>query len=160
MDSERPPSDYPDEAPEPRGDATRDRARRVLERWLRDGVKRAVEKGYEQLTEGPENLRHFVQDLRVPREIAHLILQQADDTKNGMYRAVAREIRDFLDHTNLAEEAVRALTTLSFEIKTEIRFIPNDQRIEVGGSKSMRPDVKASVRIQSDDKTSEKEPKG
>jgi hypothetical protein len=35
------------------------------------------------------------------------------------------------------------LTTLSFEVKTEIRFIPNDQKY--GG---VEPDVKAKVRLK------------
>ena len=36
------------------------------------------------------------------------------------------EIRDVLEHTQIADEIVKVLTKLSFEIKTEIRFIPND----------------------------------
>src|SRR5262249_49479147 len=51
---------------------------------------------------------------------------QIDDTKNGLYRVVAKEIRDVLEHTKFADELTAALTKLSFEIKTEIRFIPND----------------------------------
>ena len=35
------------------------------------------------------------------------------------------------------------LTTLSLEVKTEIRFIPNSERL--GGA---QPDVKASVRLK------------
>jgi len=49
-----------------------------------------------------------------------------DDTKNGMMRVVGREVRDFLQATDLSKELQKALTSLSFEIKTEIRFIPND----------------------------------
>ena len=43
---------------------------------------------------------------------------------------------------NLAEELAKALTTLSFEIKTEVRFIPNDSRL--GAS----PDVRSRVRVK------------
>lgn len=140
--SERPPppppeSDHDDDgqdAPHSRdgreGHSREPTARRIVERLLREGVRRAVEKGVEQISETPENLRQFVHDLKLPREVASVLFQQIDDTKNGLYRAVAREIRDFLGETNLAEELIKALTTLSFEIKTEIRFIPNDQRFE------------------------------
>ena len=119
----------------------RETARRLVERLLREGVRRAVEKGVEQFTETPENLRQFVHDLKLPRELASLMFQQIDETKNGLYRAVAREIRDFLGETNLADEIIKALTTLSFEIKTEIRFIPNDQRFDGDkpADKSERP---------------------
>jgi hypothetical protein len=159
-DSDRPPTDDFDDEVESSRDAARDRARRLIERLVREGVKKAVEKGVEQITETPDNLRHFVQEMKLPREIASLLLSQAEDTKNGMYRAVAREIRDFLDHTNLAEEVVRALTTLSFEIKTEIRFIPNDQKAE--GERAVRPDVRTNVRIRDDEKSPDdgKETKG
>ena len=161
--SERPPPSQFEPDDSEGADAhreSREGTRRLVERLLREGVRKAVEKGVEQITETPENLRHFVQEMKLPREIASLLLSQAEDTKNGMYRAVAREIRDFLDHTNLAEEVVRALTTLSFEIKTEIRFIPNDQKAE--GERAVRPDVRTNVRIRDDEKSPEdgKETKG
>ena len=44
---------------------------------------------------------------------------------------------------NLTAEIAQILTTLSFEIKTEVRFIPNSARI-IGSA----PDVKASVRLK------------
>jgi uncharacterized protein YeaO (DUF488 family) len=161
--SERPPpppdSDDTDSS-EPR--EGREGTRRLVERLLREGVRKAVEKGVEQITETPDNVRQFVHDLKLPREVASLMFQQIDETKNGLYRAVAKEIRDFLNQTNVTEEVVKALTTLSFEIKTEIRFIPNDQKAE--GDKAVKPDVKATVRMNTANGTSpprdrEKEPK-
>ena len=47
------------------------RARRIVQKIIGEGVRRAVEKGVEQITEGPENLRHFVQDMKLPREVAN-----------------------------------------------------------------------------------------
>jgi hypothetical protein len=88
-------------------------------------VERAVESGVERLAEGPENLKHFA-DRKLPKEVLHYLYSQVDDTKTGIYRAVAKEIRDVLEHTQLSEEITKVLTKLSFEIKTEIRFIPND----------------------------------
>ncbi len=46
-----------------------------------------------------------------------------------MFEVIARETRDFLSNLNLTEEIAKILTTLSFEIKTEIRFIPNSERL-------------------------------
>lgn len=157
--SERPPPYENDERENEAGEH-RESTRRLVERLLREGVRRAVEKGVEQITETPDNVRQFVQDLKLPREMATLMFQQIDETKNGLYRAVAREIRDFLEQTNLTEEFVRALTTLSFEIKTEIRFIPNDQRLDGEGAKPVKPDIKASVKLRdSRDGDEPKEPK-
>jgi hypothetical protein len=50
---------------------------------------------------------------------------------------VAKELRGFLESVNVSGELQKLLTSLSFEVKTEIRFIPNDEA--VGG---VRPDMK------------------
>jgi hypothetical protein len=39
---------------------------------------------------------------------------------------VAKEMRDFLEHTNFAGEMQKLLTTVQFEINTTVRFTPND----------------------------------
>ena len=151
MPSNFPPADDDEPLSDDEGSGGgRERARHLVERMIKEGVKRAVEKGVEQLTEGPENLRQYLHDLKMPKEVASYVFSQADETKNGLYRVVAKEFRDFLEHTNLAEEITRALTTLSFEIKTEIRFIPNDTRLEGGGEgpRKPKPEVKSSVRVR------------
>jgi len=102
---------------------------RLFERALPEVIKRlvegAVEKGVETLTEGPENLRNYLGDLKLPKEAMQYIYQQIDDTKKGVYRVVAKEIRDVLEHTNFSDEIADVLTKLSFEISTQIRFVPN-----------------------------------
>jgi hypothetical protein len=100
--------------------------RRRLEGVIPDLIKRAVEIGVEKATEAPESIKHFVTDMKMPKEVATYILGQVEDTKNGVFRVVAKEMRDFLEHTNLAGEMQKMLTTLQFEINTTIRFQPND----------------------------------
>ena len=131
----------------------KERERRRLERLLPEAIKRLVEAGYERLSEGPENVKQFVSDLRLPKEALALILAQLDETKTGLYRVVAKEIRDFLEHTNFAEELTKVLTTLSFQIQTEVRFVPNDSRLGMP-----RPDVKAKVNIKKDRRSEEATP--
>jgi hypothetical protein len=131
--TERPP-----ESEEP------DREQRRLERLIPELVRRLLEAGYEKLSEGPENVRHLVSDLKLPKEALGVLFSQLDETKNGLYRAVAREVRDFLDQTNFAEELAKVLTTLSFEIKTEVRFIPNDTRLRAS------PEVRSKVSVRRD----------
>jgi hypothetical protein len=132
--SERPPSE--------RDDTERERSR--VERILPELIKRILEGGYERLAEAPENVREFVREMKLPKEVLALIFAQIDETKNGLYRVVAKEIRDFLEQTNLAEELSKVLTTLSFEVKTEVRFIPNDAR--TGGPP--KPDVRSRVVVR------------
>lgn len=121
--------------------------RKRLERILPDIVKKVVEKGVEKLSESPDNLRSFVEELKLPKDIASYLFVQIDETKNGLYRAVAKEIRDFLEHTDLSDAITKTLTKLSFEIKTEIRFIPNEAAAD---GKLPKPDVRASVNVKSD----------
>ena len=141
MSTERPPASEREEA-EPE--------RRRLERILPELIKRVLEAGYVKLAEGPENVREFVREMKLPKEVLALILGQLDETKNGLYRVVAKEIRDFLQQTNLAEELTKALTTLSFEVKTEVRFIPNDSR----PGAAPKPDVRAKVSVKRERKSS------
>jgi len=89
-------------------------------------VRRAVELGVEKAQDAPGDLKQFISDMKVPKEIAHYLLGQIDETKNGLFRVVAKEIRDFLEHTNFAGEVQNLLTTVQFEVNTTIRFTPND----------------------------------
>ena len=91
-----------------------------------------------------------LQEARLPREIAGALLGQLDETKNDVVRIIAREVRDFLEATDLAGEIKAALTSLSFEVRTEVRFIPNDKGTGV------RPDVRARGRVKRSDGATER----
>lgn len=120
-DSEIPPD--PDSSdPTPRDS----RRRRLVESVIPEILKRAVELGVERAQQAPDDLKQFVGDRKLPKEIAHYLFQQIDETKNGLFRVVAKEIRDFLEHTNFAGEVQKLLTTVQFEVNTTIRFTPND----------------------------------
>jgi hypothetical protein len=88
-------------------------------------LKRGVEKAVERTLEAPADLKSFVTDMKLPKEIVHYIFSQVDETKNGLFRVVGHEVRDFLEHTNFAGEMQKILTTVQFEINTTIRFRPN-----------------------------------
>jgi hypothetical protein len=133
----------PTEPPPPPDRDEPEREEKRLERVVRELVRKVIETGYERLSEGPENVRHLVSELKLPKEALGAVLGTLDDTKNGLYRVVAREVRDFLEHSNLAEDIVRGLTAVSFEIKTEVRFIPNEARPE-----RPTPDVRSKVSVK------------
>ncbi|MGB0679221.1 MAG: hypothetical protein ACPGUV_06125 [Polyangiales bacterium] len=118
-----------------------ERARlRGFERALREAVRKGVEAGWGTLSRTDRVLRAVVDDVKLPKEAVSLLLSQLDETKRGLFGAVAREVRDFLEHTDLASELQRVLTALSFEIRTEIRFVPNRQ------GQGLRPSVRAAAR--------------
>ena len=103
-----------------------DRFRRRLEGAIPELIKRAVELGVEKAHEAPDAVKQMVGDLKLPKEVVGYIFSQVDDTKNGLFRIFAKEMRDFLEHTNIAGEMQKLLTTVQFEVNTTIRFRPND----------------------------------
>ena len=124
-DSENPPPRSETDSVPPEGVSDKSRRRR-LEGVIPEIVRRAVELGVEKATEAPDDLKELVKGMKLPKEVAHYLLTQIDETKNGLFRVVAKEIRDFLEHTNFAGEVQKLLTTVQFEVNTTIRFTPND----------------------------------
>jgi len=134
---------YESEPPPPPDRDARD-ARRRLESVIPELIKRAVIGGVERGYESAENLRNFISEQKLPKEIVNALLSQIDETKNGLFRVVAKEIRNFLEAVDWQRELQKLLTTVSFEIKTEIRFIPNDAAPDKLG----RPEVKAGMKVK------------
>src|SRR5579862_5442737 len=130
--------------------------RRRLDSVIPELLKRAVELGVEKAVEAPDNLKEFVGGMKVPREVAHYLLSQVEETKNGLFRVVAKEVRDFLEHTNLAGEMQKMLTTVQFEISTTIRFKPNDGLSGDDKQKMPKPEVKADVQMKRTQRTIER----
>jgi hypothetical protein len=115
------------------------RLERILPDLIKRGIERGIEAGLGTLNRTGEAVGGVVGDVKPAREIVNYVFGAIDETKNAMVRVVAREVREFLEATDLSKELQKALTALSFEIKTEIRFIPN----EAGGG--IKPDVRAGV---------------
>src|SRR5215470_5002744 len=135
--SERAPAEEHDELPET--------IRHRLERLVPELVKKTFAAGLGAVFSTEEGLRKLARE-SLP-EVAGYIASSADGAKDKVFDVIARETREFLANLNVSEEIAKILTTLSFEIKTEIRFIPNSERFT--GSE---PDVKASVRLKRNDK--------
>jgi len=117
--------------------------RQRLEALIPDLVKRTFYAGLGAVFTTEEGIRKLASEMTLPKEVVNYLLSTASTTKNELVRIVAVEVREFLEKVNLQQELAKLLTTLSFEIKTEIRFIPNDESI--GG---VKPDIKRSVAIK------------
>src|ERR1051325_972494 len=115
--------------------------RQRLERLVPELVKKTFVAGMGAVFSTEEGIRKLARE-SLP-EVAGYIASSADGAKDKVFDVIARETRDFLANLNVSEEIAKLLTTLSFEIKTEIRFIPNSERY-IGAE----PDVKASVRLK------------
>ena len=153
---ERPEDDDADPADRDASDEPRhERRRSRLETVIPDLIKKAVGAGYNTATGSADAVKQFIADSKLPKEIVNAIFQQIDETKNGLFRVVAREIRGFLEAIDWQHEMQKLLTTVSFEIKTEIRFIPNDSAPEKLG----RPQVNAAMKVKRQREKSEKSEK-
>jgi len=158
---------------EPTAEPRRGRFDSRLPGLLRKGIEKSIEAGLYTFAKSLEtgdavreklgdvkipDVAHAVgkalQEARLPREIAGAVLGQLDDTKNDVVRIIAREVRDFLEATDLAGEIKAALTSLSFEVRTEVRFIPNDKGTGV------RPDVRSRGRVKKSDKVYDRKRRG
>ena len=128
---------------EPLGELPRS-VRQRLESLIPEMVKKTFAAGLGAVFTTEEGFRRLTKDLSLPKDMASYLASTAGTTKDEIIRIIAREVHDFLNTINLSEEVAKLLTTLSFEIKTEIRFIPNDEKY--GGS--VKPDVRANVRLR------------
>ncbi|HEY6725228.1 MAG TPA: hypothetical protein VI197_14435 [Polyangiaceae bacterium] len=122
------------------------------ERLVPELIKRLIE-GIDRFAEG-KDMRQRVSDLKLPKEALALLLSQLEESKNGLYRALAKELRDFLEQTNFTEELVAALTKLTFEIRTEIRFVPSQP------GEGVTPEVRAKVNLKRDPSKAERSSSG
>ena len=118
--------------------------RHRLERLVPELVRKTFAAGLGAVFSTEEGIRKIARE-SLPEAVGY-ITSSADGAKDKVFEVIARETREFLSNLNVSEEIAKILTTLSFEIKTEIRFIPNSDRF-VGAE----PDVKASVRLKRQD---------
>ncbi len=142
--------DREEKAPEVEEDGIPDAVRRRLETFVPELVRKTFAAGMGAVFTTEEGIRKITKDMQLPKELASYVATTAGTTKDEVMKAVAREVRDFLQTVNFSEEIAKMLTMLSFEVKTEIRFIPNDEKY--GG---VEPDVKASVRMKKSDEGDE-----
>jgi len=120
--------------------------RERIEMLVPELVKKTFAAGMGAMLNTEEGIRKITKEMRVPKEVAGYLVSTASTTKDEFLRILAREVREFLQTINLSEEIAKMLTTLSFEVKTEIRFIPNEEKYT-----GVEPEVKAKVRLKKTD---------
>jgi hypothetical protein len=151
MAEQGPPKGPPGQAPPagseaepPPGEARERRGIPILEGAIADMLRRDIEAGWDRLGRGERGgaIRAALAEMRLPKEIAGYVGSQLDDTKNAILKVVSKEIREFLETSHFADELARLLTTLTFEITTQVRFVPNEE------GKRLRPKVSSQVRMR------------
>jgi hypothetical protein len=112
-----------------------------LQGVIPDVVKRTFAAGLGAVFASEEGIRKMVSDFHLPKDVANFVVTQAQGTKDELFRIVAEELRKWLDRVDVQRELTRLMTMVSVEVKTEIRFIPNDQAL-------VKPEVKRKVSLK------------
>jgi hypothetical protein len=116
-----------------------------LEHLVPELVKKTFAAGMGAVFQTEEGIRRLARE-NLP-DVVGYAANATSDAKDKVWEIIALQTREFLSNLNLTDEIAKILTTLSFEIKTEVRFIPNSERL-IGSE----PDVKASVRLKRSDR--------
>ncbi len=115
---------------------------RVRETLIAEVLRKAASKGGEVYESTEDSVRKLVGELPLPKDVAERVLERVDDYRGDLFRVVREELHDWLQKVDVGHELQKILTSLSFEITTEVRFIPNEKGVPA------RPDVKTGVRVK------------
>lgn len=118
-----------------------DEADGLPHRRVPDALKRLLYAGVGAVITSEEGVRRLAKEFSLPKDVANFLAAQAQSTKNEIFRIVAREVRDFLQGVNFGQEMTKILTSLKFEVKMQVRLLPNESQ------NAVRPDIKADVRV-------------
>ncbi len=102
--------------------------------------RKALNKGGEVVDSTEDSLRRLISELPLPKEVIERITTRLDDYKADVLRLVKDELREFLDRIDIGFELQKILTSLSLEVSTEIRFVPNER--------SVKPDVQTRAKVK------------
>ena len=119
---------------------------RLRETIVAEAVRKAISKGGEVVDQTEESVRKLIGEIPLSKELADRVAGRLDDYKSEVTRVLKDEIHTFLDRIDLGHELQKALTSLSLEISTEIRFIPNEKGVEA--KVPVKPEVKSRTRVK------------
>ncbi len=110
-------------------------------KFLSDLVKKAVSTGINTMLTTEEGVRAVVGAV-ADKDIIGTAVSGVDATRKEAVAIIGREVQQFLESLNLSEEITKILTSVSFEIRTEVRFVPNEAgKLRAKVSSGARPKV-------------------
>ncbi len=120
-----------------------------------DGLKKVIASGIRTVLSADDVIRDHL-----PREALQYIMRQTDAAKDEVVRIIGSQTNKFLENLDIGGELQKILTSVSFEIKTEVRFIPNDQAVvprasvKVKAARTDKDGVETEVEVGEDGKRS------
>ena len=125
--------------------------RNRVEALIPEVVRRAFLTGLGAVFLTEDSVRRAVTDLSLPKDAVDAVIDRLGHSKDQVVETISRELRAFLDRIDVGAEVQKLLTSLTFEIKTEIRFIPNNDRVKPKMDTKFR--IKRSEPVEPDSKT-------
>jgi hypothetical protein len=94
-----------------------------LKGLLGEGVKKLFTAGISAAFMTEESIRTYLQDLKLPKEVLNLILQNAAKSKEQLMNRVGNEISAVIKKIDFVDEASRFVEGHKFKISAEIEVI-------------------------------------
>ncbi|MEC8023955.1 MAG: hypothetical protein VX223_08455 [Myxococcota bacterium] len=107
----------------------------ILRRALKTGRKTV-----HTVRSGPGTVRNLANDI-LSNEKVEAMGTTLSSVREELVKVFGREFSGYLDRLNVVDVLVGVLTSISLEVKTELRFIPNDKRL-------VKPNIKNSVKVK------------
>ena len=107
----------------------------ILRRALKTGRKTV-----HTVRSGPGTVRNLASDI-LSNEKVEAMGTTLSSVREELVKVFGREFSGYLDRLNVVDVLVGVLTSISLEVKTELRFIPNDKRL-------VKPNIKNSVKVK------------
>src|SRR5206468_499586 len=106
-----------------------------------DAVRKAVLAGVGAIFLTEEGARKLAREWKMPKEFIGYITSQATGAKDEILRVVSSELRRFFESEALRREFLRLLTSMSLEVKAEVRFKEAKGKVKPSVSATVRPRV-------------------
>ena len=110
-----------------------------LEGFVPDGVVRKAVGAFRGVVQTEEGVRTILGE--VSREVVDYAREQIDKGKGEVVALMARELREFLEETDVSGEVRKILTGIQLEVTTQIRFVEQDDgsvQMQTGKTKAKR----------------------
>ena len=104
--------------------------------FIPEMLRRTIERSVNAVLHSEDERRRFFSSL-LPRDFMNNVAAQVDSTKRDAVAMIGREMQQFLQNLNVGDELKKILTSVSFEVATTIRFVPN-------GEGGLKPEIKRS----------------
>jgi len=90
---------------------------------LGDALKRVISVGVGAAFLTEDMIRSYLQDIKLPKEVLQLLLQQAGKSKDELLDRIGNETMKIISKIDFVKEASRFVETHKFKVSAEIEVI-------------------------------------